>query len=76
MRKVTEYFGQTDTYDTNIQLTIMKGSIKVLSRLVRVKTGNGKVNKMLLMKYLSDCVHCTRKLSANMGQAYNIILGQ
>ena len=50
MRKVTEYFGQTDTYNTNIQLTIMKGSIKVLSRLVRVKTGNGKVNKMLLMK--------------------------
>ena len=34
------------------------------------------MDKMLLGKELSECVHRTSKMLANMVQAYNIILGQ
>ena len=34
------------------------------------------MDKMLLGKELSECVHRTSKMLENMVQAYNVILGQ
>ena len=40
IRKVVEYFGRTATYGTDIHSTIMKESPKVVTRPVKVNTGN------------------------------------
>ena len=53
----------------------MKGAVKILVRPVKVTTGYDKLDHMLLGKELLEWVHCTRKLSAKMGNAYNFILG-
>ena len=45
MRKVIEYFGQTATYSTDIQLMIMKATRKVLKILVKVATGDKEIDK-------------------------------
>ena len=76
MRKVAEYFGQTATYGTDIQYTITKESTKVTARPVKVNTGDADIDKMMLGKQLSEWVLRTVKLSANMGQTYNVIIGQ
>ena len=76
MRKVAEYFDRTATYGTDIQTTIMKGTVKILMRPFKFTTGDNEVDNMLLGKELSEWVHGTRKMLANMGQAYNIILVQ
>ena len=76
MIKVAEYFGRTATYGTYIQSTIMKESPKVTARPAKVNIGNVEIVKMLIGKQLSEWVSWTSKLSANMGQAYNVILGQ
>ena len=74
MRKVSEYFGCTARYGTEIQSTIMKESLKIIMKPVEVNTGNTEIEKMLLGKELLEWVLCTSKLSANMGKAYNVIL--
>ena len=76
MRRVAEYFGRTATYGTDIQLTIMKGMQKVLTRPVKVIMGDDKIENMLLRNELSHWVHQTSKMLVNMGQAYNAILVQ
>ena len=76
MRKVAEYFGRTATYGTDIQSTIMKESTKIIAIPVRFNTVNAEIDKMITSKQLSEWVPQTSKLSANMGQAYNVILGQ
>ena len=76
MRKVVEYFGQTDTYVTDILSTTMKEYPKVISRMVKFNTGDADIDNMLLVKQLLAWVYRTSNLSANMFQAYNVILGQ
>ena len=63
-------------YGTDIQSTITKESPKVIASTVKVNTGDEDIEKMLLGKQLSERVLWTSKLSENMGQAYNVILGQ
>ena len=76
MRNLMEYFGQMDRYRMDIQSTTMKESPKVNERPFKVNTGNADIDKMLLGNQLSEWVSRTSNLSANMGQAYNMILGQ
>ena len=76
IRKFVEYFGRTATYGTDTHSTIMKESTKVIARLVKVKTGDAEIDKMLLGKLLSEWVSRTITLLENMGQAYNVILRQ
>ena len=59
-----------------IQSTIIKGTAKILARPAKFKIGEDEVDKMLLGKELLKWLHYTRKLSANMRQAYTVILGQ
>ena len=75
IRKVAEYFGQTATYGTDIQSTIMKESPKVIARPVKIKNGDAEIEKMLLGKQLSEWVSRTSKLLENTGKAYNVIIG-
>ena len=76
MRKVAEHFGKTARHGADIQSTIMKESPEVIARPVKVNTGDADIENMLLVKQLSEWVPRTRKLSANIGQAYNMILRQ
>ena len=76
MRKIAEYFGQTARNRTDIQSTIMKEYPKVIARLIKVNTVDADIDNMLLGKQLSEWVSQTSKLLENMGQAYNVILGQ
>ena len=75
-RKVAEHFGRTATYGTDIRSTIMKESTNIIAIPVRFNTVNAEIDKMITSKQLSEWVPQTSKLSANMGQAYNVILGQ
>ena len=75
MKKVAECFGQVDRYGTDIQSTIMNESPKVIARPFKVNTDDADIDKMLLGKQLPEWVLRTSKLSENMGQAYNVILG-
>ena len=75
MRKVAEYFSQTARYGTDIQSTIIKESPKVIVSPVKVNTGDAEIDNMLLVKQLSEWLSRTSKLSENMVQAYNAILG-
>ena len=68
MRKVAEYFGRTDRYGTDIHSTIIKESPKVITRPIKVNTGDADIEKILLGKQLSEWVSQTSKLSDNMGQ--------
>ena len=52
-RNVTEYFGRTATYGTDIQSTIMKESPKFIVMTVKVNTGNAEMDNILLVKQLS-----------------------
>ena len=54
----------------------MKGTEKVITKPVKVTTGEDNIDSILFGKELSEWVHCTNKLSENMGQSYNVILGQ
>ena len=58
---------------TEIQLMIMKGTQNFLTILVKVTTGDNKIDNMIIRKELSEWVHRTRNLFANMFQAYNDI---
>ena len=62
MRKVADYFGMTDAYGTDIQSTSMKEATKIITRPVKVNTGNAEIDKMLLGKELSEWVQRTSKL--------------
>ena len=68
MRKVSEYFGQTATYGTDIQSKIMKGTTKIIARPVKVNTGDGEVENMIIGKELSEWVQRTSKLSEKWGR--------
>ena len=52
----------------------MKEATNIIARQVNVNTGGAEIDKILLGKDLSELVQLTSKLSANMGQAYNVIL--
>ena len=54
----------------------MKESPYIIARPIKFKTGNVEIDKMILDKELSEWVSQTSKLSSNMGQAYNVILGK
>ena len=53
----------------------MKEYPKVIARPVKVNTGDVEIENILMGKHISEWVSRTSKLSANMGQVYNIILG-
>ena len=63
MRKFAEYFGRMDRYGTEIQSSIMMESPKIITRSVNINTGNADIEKMLLVKQLSEWVLRTSKLS-------------
>ena len=63
-------------YGTDIQSTAMKEYPKVIARTVKVNTSIAEIEKILLGKQLLVWLSRTSKLLANMGQAYNVILGQ
>ena len=74
MKKVSEYFRWMVNYGTDIQLMIMKGTLKVITRLVKVATVDYEIERMLLRKELLEWVNIISNLLVNMGQAYNFIL--
>ena len=47
---------------------------KIISRRVKVNTGNTEIDNMLICKELSEWVERTIKILVNMGQVYNIII--
>ena len=54
----------------------MKGTVKILARPFKATMVNNELDKMLLGKEMLEWVHRTRNILANMGHAYNSILGQ
>ena len=69
------YFGLTDKCRTDIQSNIIKGIVKITAIPIKVNMDDTEIDKLLLGKELSEWMQRTRKLLANTGQAYIVIIG-